>query len=178
MVLLCSMMVSAQKENSIKTDSLYFSGDIPKIKDSKTSQIVVGVKNICDPNQEKIIDTSVEANREFNTVSTLKTFNKEANTSIFTSADVVIVSYFCQNIDYADGIEFYEFIFKDDKSAQILLDKLTFLYKKVGFNNYIGYKKWFFKRIKNSVYFINAKQENPVNSIKDQLQKNIEAIRE
>lgn len=167
-------ILSSQTINNIKIDSLYFSGKIPKMKDSNMTKILSGIQNICDPNQKIDINNKIESNIEFRTISTLNLFNKEAKTSIFTSADIVIVSYFCQNIDYVDGIEFYEFIFEDENSAKILLDKLYFLYNKQKFNDYIGVKNWFFKKINSKVYFINAKLEQ--SDIKNKLQKNIESI--
>lgn len=172
---LLSLSALAQN-NNIQTDTLYFSGKIPRLYESKMKNLLIGVYNNCDTNQKAVCDAQIESNREFRTVSSLKLFNKEAKTSIFTDADAVIVSYFCQNIDYVNEIEFYEFIFQDEKLAQILVDRLVFLKNKNGFNDYIGFKNWYYKKVKNQVYFINYKEENTNNIINCKLKANIELI--
>ncbi|CAM3826110.1 hypothetical protein FLBR109950_03555 [Flavobacterium branchiophilum] len=174
--MLFSLAVLAQKNNNIKIDTLFFSGKTPKIYDSKMKSILIGVENNCDATQQEVFDAKIESNREFRTISNLKIFNKESKTSIFTDADAIIISYFCQNIDYINEIEFYEFIFQDEKSAQILVEKLTFLKYKKGFNDYIGFKNWYYKRIKNKVYFIDYKEENMYNFINNKLKTNIDLI--
>lgn len=168
--------ISFYSQNNIKIDTLFFSGKLPKIYESKMKTILYGIENSCDPNQLEVFDAKIESNREFRTISNLKIFNKESKTSIFTDADAIIISYFCQNIDYINEIEFYEFIFQDEKSAQILVEKLTFLKYKKGFNDYIGFKNWYYKRIKNKVYFIDYKEENMYNFINNKLKTNIDLI--
>ncbi|MDD3014659.1 MAG: hypothetical protein PHC34_13240 [Candidatus Gastranaerophilales bacterium] len=171
-----SLNCIAQNRNNIKVDTLFFSGKIPKIYESKVNRILIGVENNCDSTQKEVFDNKIESNREFRTNSILNLFNCEAKTSIFTDADAVIIAYFCQNIDYTDEIELYEFIFQNDKLAQILLDKLVFLKNKNGFNDYIGFKNWYYRRIGNKVYFIDYKEESLNNEIFIELKKRIKSI--
>lgn len=171
-----SLSFLAQNNNNIKIDTLFFSGKIPKMYESKMEKILIGVNNSCDTEQKTIFDNKIESNREFRTNSNLKLFNIESKTSIFTDADAVMIAYFCQNIDYINEIELYEFIFHDEKSAKILLDKLVFLKNKNGFNDYIGFKNWYYRRIGNKVYFVDFKEENSNNELFIVLKSRIESI--
>jgi hypothetical protein len=57
-----------------------------------------------------------------------------------------------------------------------MIEKLSYLHKKQGFNDYIGFKNWYFKRVKNIVYFIDSKEEK--SEIKELLKEKIELINE
>jgi hypothetical protein len=167
-----SIFVIAQSK--IITDTIYFSGNIPKIYDSNTQKILIGVINKCDVNQKEVYDNKIEFNREFRTISNLNLFNREAKTNIFTNADALIISYFCQNIDYVNEIELYEFFFNSEERAIKMIEKLSFLRNKQGFNDYIGFKNWYYTRIKNKVYFIDSKEEK--SEIKELLEKKIKLV--
>lgn len=171
------MIIFAQNIHYSIVDTIYFSGKIPKILDSYSKKISSGIIIKCDELHVPYYDSKIESNREFRTISNLVTFNKEAKTLVFTSADALIVTYYCQNLDYVNEIEFYEFIFSNDSLAKNLIEKLNFLYNKKGFHDYIGYKNWFFKRVGNIVFFIDSKEEISINTIKNQLQKNIQLIK-
>jgi hypothetical protein len=158
------------------TDTIYFTGNIPNIYNSNTQKIIHHLFSKCNTTQKETYNEKIESNREFRTVSNLNLFNKESKTNIFTSADVVIISYFCQNIDYVNEIELYEFLFNSEISAIKMIEKLSYLHKKQGFNDYIGFKNWYFKRVKNIVYFIDSKEEK--SEIKELLKEKIELINE
>lgn len=175
---LFSSILFGQDKSSIKIDTLFFSGKVPKLDESKMMFLLRDVINTCDPSQEELVDDRIESNREFRTVSNLMLFNKQSRTTIFTEADALIISYFCQNIDYVNEIEFYEFIFENDELAKLLIEKLIFLHNKKGFNDYIGFKNWFYKRIGAKVYFIDYKEENMKNTIIDKLKINLKSINE
>jgi hypothetical protein len=179
-ILIINMLLSLSflgQDRNIKTDTLFFSGKIPKISDSKMEKILSGVSGSCDPEQKMVFDNKIESNREFRTNSVLKLFNTESKTSIFTDADAVIVAYFCQNIDYINEIEIYEIIIQNEKLAQTLVEKLDFLKNKNGFYDYIGFKNWYFRKIGNKVYFIDFKEENSNNKTFVGLKANIANIR-
>jgi ABC-type methionine transport system ATPase subunit len=77
------------------TDTIYFTGNIPNIYNSNTQKIIHHLFSKCNTTQKETYNEKIESNREFRTVSNLNLFNKESKTNIFTSADAVIISYFC-----------------------------------------------------------------------------------
>ncbi|WP_298142426.1 hypothetical protein [Flavobacterium sp.] len=158
------------------SDTLFYSGYKPSFEKSKITEILKGVSEHCESIHPKIADASLASNREFRTNSTLKLFDEKSDSTIFTSADAVIVCYFCQNLDYVDEIELYEFHFLNETAARTLVEKLEYLRLKSGFRDYIGYKNWFVRQTENVVYFIDYKKDDPKIALVSKLIENIEAV--
>ena len=165
--------VQGQESYKPKIDTLYFSGNYNYLEESRITKIVYNFPKICGdeyftPNDDPF------SKIEFFTVNMIKSFNREANTTIFTQADAVIVAYFCRDSDYSIGNALYEFTFPHDKISILAFEKLENLYKKTSFDTPIGIKNWYYKRSKNKLYLITSRIPDEYNSVKIELQKRIE----
>jgi hypothetical protein len=168
--------LSAKEKSKIKIDTLYFNSNLPDVNSSKVKKILEGVENIC-PNVESFFSDKIEDNLEYKTISLLNLLNKQVKTTIFTNADALVVAYFCQHgEDFYDQIVLYEFIFRNEQLAKTLIKKISFLYNKKDFISPIYYKTWYYKRIKNKVYFIDYKGPDINSIIYNKLKSNVDLL--
>lgn len=162
--------MSAQNiENDIIVDTLFIR---PKFKiTSNLKSILSNFPNLCC--NEESNDRFIKTN-PFDVTPILQEFELIDNYEAYRINSIVVAGL-CNNCnEVSSQVTLFEFVLTSEEYAEKLCSKINRSYRKKGYAPF-G-KNWFWNRVKNKVYFIQAFSEDSLNTVKVELINRIKGL--
>lgn len=160
----------------IKTDTIFSGKTVPLFRFCKTSEINKNLNELCEGEKENIANIDAFDNPMYRAMSNLDGINEKANTKIFSKYSMLLISYYCLDIDFIQDVFLYEMHMQDEKDAKAIIIILERLFKDKNFWEDIGTKNWYFVRDKTIVYFVFTRSKDEISPMKKILENRIKEV--